>query len=140
VDCDHSFSRLVHCFILQSAQRRGVLKLFSLFIKKYFHISKLVCIFTVQNKNDMKIFKVYTKENNQTVNIGAKGLTSAEGQVINSINDLGLTEAEITCPNGSLSIIRKDGSHHWNHPGFSFSFVRAEDVKKYRQIQNSKNV
>jgi len=86
----------------------------------------------------MKKYIVYTRENNTNTVIEAQGLTLAEGQVINLLNDLGLTHAEITCSNGNLSIVRKDSnSHHWNHPGFSFSWVWAANVDQYRKIQDN---
>lgn len=49
-----------------------------------------------------------------------------------------VTWCEITTPTGAISIVRKDGSHHWNHNGYSFGFVPAEQAEAYRASQKHK--
>lgn len=82
----------------------------------------------------------FTFSNNNKGAKQFKNLDEAQAMAVTYMtNHTNVTKCEIICPNGALSIVRKDGSWHWNHNGFSFAPVLAEQVAQYRRIQAARN-
>lgn len=83
----------------------------------------------------MNTYKLKFNNGNQ-FDIDFKNLDAAQAEAVSHMTNFDkLNICEIVCPNGALSIVRKDGSWHWNHNGFSFSSVLSEQVAQYRKIQ-----
>jgi hypothetical protein len=84
----------------------------------------------------MFTYKFKFSNNNRGAN-QFKNLDAAQEMAVKYMeNYSNVNECEITTQSGALSIIRKDGSWHWNHNGYSFSHVPAEQVKAYRELQH----
>lgn len=75
-------------------------------------------------------------ENGHNSTNTVKNLDAAQAIAVDFLKSFNGTfkQCEITTPTGALSIVKMDGSYHWNHNGFSFSLIQAQYVNQYRTI------
>lgn len=86
----------------------------------------------------MSTYKFSFDNNNKSTNT-LKNLAEAEALAVKYMDHYEhVKKCEITTPNGSISVVRKTGDYHWNHNGYSFELVGAENVQAYRNIQANK--